>query len=159
MNAARGVGAEINEQNPFSALLVESYVATIFAQLFRRQRYVPSTRKGGLAVANLNRIIERIEADLTADLSLNELAAVAGLSIPHFCRAFKQTLGCPPHAYILRRRLERAKEYLRLSSMSITDVAHLCGFSSSSHFSNAFRRDTGTTPLEFRGSPLDKSVE
>lgn len=159
VNAARGVGQEINDKSPLSPLLVESYIATIFAQLFRLQKYVPSACKGGLAAANLKRVIERIDTDLTASLSLAQLAALTGLSIPHFCRAFKQTLGCPPHAYIVRRRLARAKEYLRFSSMSITDVALLCGFSSSSHFANAFRRDTGTTPLEFRGSSLDKSFE
>lgn len=159
MNAARGVGEEIGDQNPLSALLVESYVSTMFAQLYRRQKYVPITRKGGLPAKSLNRVIEKVDADLTADLSLSQLADIAGLSIPHFCRAFKQTLGCPPHAFIIRRRLERAKEYLRLSAKSVTDVALLCGFSSSSHFSNAFRREIGATPQEFRSSLLDKSFE
>jgi len=112
-----------------------------------------------LAAPSLNRVIEKIDADLTADLSLGQLAALAGLSVPHFCRAFKQSLGCPPHAFIVRRRLERAKEYLRLSSMPITDVALSCGFSSSSHFANTFRRETGMTPQDFRGSSLEKSFE
>lgn len=159
MNAARGIGEEIGDQNPLSTMVVESYVATMFAQLFRRQKYVGTTRKGGLAAANLNRLIEKIDGDLSSDLSLGELAAIAGLSIPHFCRAFKQTLGCPPHAFIVRRRVERAKEYLRLSTMPITEVALLCGFSSSSHFANTFRRETGTTPQDFRNSSLDKLVE
>lgn len=159
MNAARGIGEEIGDQNPLSTMVVESYVATMFAQLFRRQKYVETTRKGGLAATNLNRVIEKIDGDLTSDLSLGQLAAIAGLSIPHFCRAFKQTLGCPPHAFIVRRRIERAKEYLRFSTMPITEVALLCGFSSSSHLANTFRRETGTTPQDFRGSSLDKSLE
>lgn len=159
MNAARGIGEEIYDHNPLSAMVVESYVATMFAQLFRRQKYVARTRKGGLAATNLNRVIDKIDGDLTSDLSLGQLAALAGLSIPHFCRAFKQTLGCPPHAFIVRRRVERAKEYLRHSTMPITEVALLCGFSSSSHFANTFRRETGTTPQDFRGSSLDRSVE
>lgn len=159
MNAARGIGAEIHEQYPLSTLLVESYAATIFAQLARKQRYAPPVRKGGLASANLSRVLQRIEDKLVTDLSLGQLAAVAGLSVPHFCRTFKQTLGCPPHTFIIRRRVERAKEYLRHSSMTVTDVALASGFSSSSHFSNAFRREVGTTPVGYRGSWQDKSCE
>ncbi|TXR47924.1 helix-turn-helix domain-containing protein [Phyllobacterium endophyticum] len=152
LNAARGIGAEMRERNPFSALLVESYTATIFAQLMRRQRYPAAVRKGGLAPANLNRVIEKIDDDLAGDLSLLQLAILADLSVPHFCRAFRQTLGCPPYAYIIRRRIERAKDYLRHSSMPVTDIALSCGFSSSSHFSNAFRREVGTTPLAYRAT-------
>lgn len=159
MNAARGIGDEINDRNPLSTMLVESYVATMFAQLFRRQKYAPPVQKGGLAGVPLRRVIEKIDGDLTADLSLSELANIAGLSIPHFCRAFKQTLGCAPHAFIVQRKIERAKEYLRLSTMSVTDVAFLCGFSSSSHFSNTFRREAGVTPQAFRNSSLEKSFK
>ncbi|MDI5930237.1 helix-turn-helix domain-containing protein [Rhizobium leguminosarum] len=159
MNAARGIGAEIHERGPLSNLLVESYAATIFAQLVRKQKYAPPVRKGGLASANLSRVLKRIEDELAADLSLGQLAALAGLSVPHFCRAFRQTLGCPPYTFIIRRRVERAKEYLRQSSMTVTDVALVCGFSSSSHFSNVFRREVGTTPGEYRGAWKDKSRE
>lgn len=159
MNAARGIGDEIDDRNQLSTMIVESYVATMFAQLFRRQKYVATARKGGLSATHLNRVIEKINDDLTSDLSLAQLAAFARLSIPHFCRAFKQSLGCPPHAFIVRRRVERAKEYLRLSRMPITEVALLCGFSSSSHFANTFRRETGMAPQDFRSSSLDKSVE
>jgi hypothetical protein len=64
MNASRGIGVEIHERYPLSTLLVESYTATIFAQLVRKQRYAPPVRKGGLASANLSRVLQRIEDDL-----------------------------------------------------------------------------------------------
>jgi AraC-like DNA-binding protein len=159
MNAARGIGAEVLVRYPLSTVLVESYAATIIAQLMRKQRYVPPVRRGGLAPANLSRVLQRIEDDLATDLSLGQLAALAGLSIPHFCRAFRKTLGSPPYAFIIHRRLERAKEYLRHSSMTVTDVALASGFSSSSHFSNVFRREVGTTPVEYRGTWQHKSGE
>lgn len=152
VNAARGIGDEVQGRGPLSALLVESYVATILAQLLRRQRFIPPVCKGGLAPASLGRVIEKIDEDLALDLSLSQLAALAGLSVPHFCRAFKQTLGHPPYAFVVRRRIERAKEYLRHSSMPVTDIALVCGFSSSSHFSNAFRREVGMTPIAYRGT-------
>lgn len=153
MNAARGIGAEIRDRNPLSTLLVESYVATIFAQLVRKQRYVPAVRKaGGLTPTSLNRVMEKIEEDLAVKLSLSQLAELAGLSVPHFCRAFKRTIGCPPYAFVVRRRIDRAKEFLRHSDISITGIALDCGFSSSSHFTNAFRREVGVSPLAYRGA-------
>jgi AraC-like DNA-binding protein len=130
--------------------MVESYVATIFAQLARKQRYVSPARKGGLASANLGRVLQRIDEELDSNLSLKDLASLAGLSIPHFCRAFRQSTGFPPYALIIHRRIERAKALLRHSQMTITEVALVCGFSGSSHFSNIFRREVGTTPGEYR---------
>ena len=151
MHAANAIGGEIRDRSPLSLMLVESYVATIFAQLLRKQRYVPDLpRLGGLTPKNLNRVIGKIEEDLACHLSLAQLSDLVGLSIPHFCRAFKQTVGCPPYAFVLRRRIEKAKELLRHSSMPLTDIALACGFSSSSHFSNAFRREAGMPPRSFR---------
>ena len=152
MNAARAIGEEIQDRSPLSTLLVESYVAMIFIHLHRKQTYTPAVRKaGGLTPRKLNRIMEKIEEDLAVDLSLSQLADLGGLSIPHFCRAFKQTTGCPPYAFIIRRRIERAKESLRYSDMPITNIALDCGFSSSSHFTNAFRREVGMSPGAYRG--------
>ncbi|WEZ85832.1 AraC family transcriptional regulator (plasmid) [Rhizobium sp. 32-5/1] len=82
MNAGRAIAAELDGRYPLSTLIVESYAATIFAQLVRKQRYVQPARKGGLASANLARVLQRIEDDLATNLSLQQLAALAGLSIP-----------------------------------------------------------------------------
>jgi len=153
MHAVRGIGAEIHDQSALSMLLVESYVSAIFIQLFRRQTNCSVVNKaGGLAPKSFNRVMEKIEQDLAADLSLSQLADVAGVSIPHFCRAFKQMTGSPPYAFIIGRRIDRAKERLRSSDISITDIALDCGFSSSSHFANGFRRETGMSPAAYRRS-------
>jgi AraC-like DNA-binding protein len=153
MNAARAIGAEIRDRSPLSTLLVESCIATIFAQLFRKQKHMPTQRvTGGLSPISFNRVIEKIDEDLAFDLSLSQLAELAGLSIPHFCRAFKHTAGCPPYTYVVRRRIGRAKEFLQHSAMSVTDIALSCGFSSSSHFANAFRREVGMSPMTYRAN-------
>lgn len=152
MNAARGLGAEVSDPNSLSGMLAEAYVATIFVQMTRRQKRLRYVQKGGLAAASLNRVIQKIEDELTESLSLSQLAQVAGLSVPHFCRAFKQSVGRSPYDFIIRRRIERAKEYLLGSDMTITDIALSCGFSSSSHFSNTFRREAAASPLEYRAA-------
>jgi AraC-like DNA-binding protein len=150
-SAARGIAAEIQDQSPLGTLLVESYVGIMFAQLLRLQRSTPATpRSGGLSPAKLSRVMARIEEDLDADMSLSKLSDLAGLSIPQFCRAFKESVGVAPYTFILKIRLARAKEFLRHSEMSVTDIALTCGFSSSSHFANIFRREVGMTPAAFR---------
>ncbi len=157
MNAARGIGAEICERNSLSGMLVEAYVATIFVQMMRRQERFQNFFKGGLAAADLSRVVQKIEEGLAENVTLSQLAAVAGLSVPHFCRAFKRSFGCPPYEFIIRRRIERAKEHLRHSEMTITDIALACGFSTSSHFANSFRRQVGTTPQMYRAAWSDRA--
>lgn len=150
-NAARGIAAEMQEQSPLGTLLVENYVTIMFAQLLRLQQCVSEAPKlGGLPPAKLARVIAKIDEDLEAELSLSKLANLTGFSVPHFCRAFKQSVGVAPYTFILRRRIERAKEFLRHSEMPVTDIALACGFSSSSHFANVFRRETGISPAAFR---------
>ncbi|WP_197434521.1 helix-turn-helix domain-containing protein [Agrobacterium vitis] len=157
MYAMRGIGSEIREESPLSNLLVESYVATIFTQLMRRQSSLPARRQGGLSSATLNRVAQKIDDELDDGLSLQQLADLAGLSIPHLCRAFKQTFGLPPYRYIIQRRIERAKQHLRDTSLSITEIALSCGFSSASHFANVFRKEVGTTPLDYRATWSDRA--
>ncbi|WP_142781657.1 AraC family transcriptional regulator [Agrobacterium sp. T29] len=158
MNAARGIGAEISDHNSLSGMLVEAYVATIFVQLMRKQKHVKPARNGGLASANLSRVTQKIDDELDQVVSLQQLADVAGLSVAHFCRAFKQTFGCPPYEFIVQRRIARSKEFLRGSAMSITEIALSCGFSSSSHFANVFRRNVGTTPAHYRSEWMNIAV-
>lgn len=151
MNAARGIGAEIGDRNPMSTLLIESYVSTIFAQLLRKQAVPPTTRvTGGLTPSVFKRVVETINDDLAADFSLSDLARLADLSIPHFCRAFKQSAGCPPYTFIIQRRIAHAKDLLRHTDKSVTEIALECGFSSSSHFANVFRREVGATAGSYR---------
>jgi AraC family transcriptional regulator len=106
--------------------------------------------KGGLAAWQLRRAIELIESDLTATPSLAELASHAGLSLAHFCTAFKQSAGVPPHRYLLNRRIARAKALMAEPTSSLTEIARESGFGSSSQFATAFRRIEGQTPSEFR---------
>jgi AraC-like DNA-binding protein len=78
--------------------------------------------------------------------TLEELATVAGLSVSSFKRVFKEVAGIPPHAYLLRRRIERAQSRLRKGDRTVTEVAFECGFPSSQYFATVFKRVTGLTP-------------
>jgi len=106
--------------------------------------------RGGLAGRRRKRVTEFIEAHLSENLSLGELAAEAGLSAHHFGKAFKGSFGVAPHRYVTMRRIHRAQELLLCDHQSITEIAYALGFCSHSHLSEAFRKATGMTPSQYR---------
>ena len=104
----------------------------------------------GLTNKKLAHVLDLIESDLAEDLSLKILANAAGLSEYHFLRMFKQSTGYTPHQYVINQRIERARELLKKTDMSVTEIAYLLGFSNPAHFTHHFRRKTGFTPSEAR---------
>lgn len=109
----------------------------------------PSIR-GGLAAWQQRVIANYIQEHLAEQIPIGDLAALAELSCYHFCRAFKQSFGVPPHRYHIKRRIERAKTLLESTAMSITEMAVALGFGETSSFSTAFRQATGAAPTEYR---------
>jgi AraC family transcriptional regulator len=105
---------------------------------------------GGLAPKTLLRAIERLRSDGDADVSLAALASDAGLSRFHFCRAFKESTGLSPHAWLRQYRLEQAMTMLRDTDASVVSIAIALGYSSQTAFAAAFRRLTGETPSDWR---------
>jgi AraC family transcriptional regulator len=105
---------------------------------------------GGLAPKALLRAIERLCSDSDADVSLAALASEAGLSRFHFCRAFKESTGLSPHAWLRQHRLEQAMHMLRDTDTSVVSVAAALGYASQTAFAAAFRKLTGETPSDWR---------
>jgi AraC family transcriptional regulator len=110
--------------------------------------FQPTT--GGLAPKALLRAIERLRSDSNADVSLAALASEAGLSRFHFCRAFKESTGLSPHAWLRQHRLEQAMNMLRDTDTSVVSVAAALGYASQTAFAAAFRKLTGETPSDWR---------
>lgn len=135
-------------------LYADSLANLLAIQLLRQyssERLPPEKRYvNGLTNRKLALVLDLIESDLSEDLSLNILANAAGLSEYHFLRMFKQSTGYTPHQYVICQRIERAKELLKKTDMTVTEIAYLLGFSSSAHFTHHFRRKTGITPSEMR---------
>ncbi len=105
---------------------------------------------GGLSPKILQRAIERLRSDSDADVSLAALASDAGLSRFHFCRAFKESTGLSPHAWLRQFRFEQAMNMLRDTDASIVSVAAELGYASQTAFAAAFRRLSGQTPSDWR---------
>ena len=106
--------------------------------------------RGGLAPGLSRRISEHIESHLDQKLSLDDLAAMAGLSTQHFARAFRQSFGMPPHSYLLRRRLEHVEQMLRDTQLPVAEIAAAVGFSDQSHLTRHFHRLKGISPSAAR---------
>jgi AraC-like DNA-binding protein len=110
----------------------------------------PTYTKGGLPNWRLKQAIELLKVDPAKMPTLAEVAELIGLHPTSFCRGFKQSMGLPPHRYMLVHRVNRAKKMMDDQRLSLTQIALDCGFSSSSQFSVVFKRITGTSPREFR---------
>lgn len=105
---------------------------------------------GGLSPHALRRAIDRLRSGGDADISLAALASDAGLSRFHFCRAFKESTGLSPHAWLRQQRLERAMNMLRDTDASIELVSAELGYASQTAFTAAFKKLTGDTPSDWR---------
>ena len=108
---------------------------------------LPSPR--GLSRRALRLAIDYVETHLGDSLTLDDLACAVGVSRFHFARLFRISMGASPMEYLLRSRIERAKQILRRSEQPLCEIAVSLGFCDQSHFSRAFRRYAGVTPREF----------
>ena len=106
--------------------------------------------KGGLAAWQQRAVTAYIEEHLAEPIPLATLARMVRLSPYYFCRAFKRSLGLPPHRYHSNRRIEHAKRLLAEAAPSVTDVGRIVGYCETSSFTAAFHKATGFTPTAYR---------
>ena len=109
-------------------------------------------QNAGLPAARLKRVLAYIDTHLDENITLAELARSANLSLYYFATLFRKSTGFSPHRYILHRRVIRARELLRNTSLRVLDVSLDLGFQHQNNFARAFRRITGMTPTNFRRS-------
>lgn len=115
-----------------------------------QRHYAPEVPRGGLSPGTLRRVLEYIADHLHENLDVGTLAAHAELSRYHFFRAFKASVGMPPHQYVLEQRVRKAAELLESSEQPLTSIGLNLGFADQSHFSRSFRALVGLTPSQFR---------
>jgi AraC family transcriptional regulator len=136
-----------------SALMVQSTVCSLGIHVLRQYSSLAAPRASTqptLTTARLNRVIEYMRTHLDQHISLAELAAICGISVSHFTRAFRQATRSSPHAFLTDLRLEKAKELLEHTHLRITSIALSCGFEQSQYFATQFRRKLGWTPSAWR---------
>jgi AraC-like DNA-binding protein len=115
--------------------------------------------RGGLTPWKARMLKQHIEQHLEEALRNRELAALVGLSESYFCRAFKDSFGDSPHHYILRRRIDHARQLLLTTDVSLGQVGIDCGLADQAHFCRLFRRFHGESPGAFRRARAAVSAE
>jgi AraC family transcriptional regulator len=147
--------AEAESNYPSGALYGETLAMGLAARLRRAYATANDSAavyKGGMAPQVMRRVLDFIHDNLSDELRMESLAAVAGLSHYRFAHNFKLAEGIAPHQYVIRVRMERGKQMLRDTDHSIAEIALAVGCQSSSHFTRLFRRATGVTPTEYRAA-------
>ena len=116
-------------------------------------RYVCKSDLASLPVApscrNVETVIGSLHRNYQQDVTIRDMADLAGLSEAHFCKAFKAYTGVSPHKYLIRIRIQRARELLCDSKMTCNAIASAVGFPNPSAFSRAFRTVTGLSPVNW----------
>jgi AraC family transcriptional regulator len=145
--------AELEAGCPSGSLYAESLATAIAIRLLQTYSTANQTRsphpQRGLTERELRTVIDYIDAHLADQLTLAALATQVRLSPCHFAYRFKQAAGLTPHQVVIQRRIDRAKQLLRNSELSLSDIADRVGFADQSHFSRHFKRCTGLTPKVF----------
>ncbi len=146
----------MDETGPASLFYLDHIGAMLLLKLYETfgDAGQPTPVIGGLGSSRQRRVVEYIEARLGEELNLGHLAAEVGLTRYHFIRAFRVSLGTSPFRYLNKRRIARAQQLLLDPHLSITEIGLTLGFSSHSHFTETFRKITGTTPSQFRKDRL-----
>jgi AraC-like DNA-binding protein len=106
--------------------------------------------RGGLAAWQILRVRAYIESNLHRTIRVRDLSAVARRSSAHFSRKFKLAVGESPHAYVVRRRLERAGHLMMTSQASLSEIALKVGFADQAHLCRLFRQTFGQSPANWR---------
>jgi AraC-like DNA-binding protein len=101
---------------------------------------------------SIERARQYVDKHYARPLTIERLAALAGLSSFHFIRAFRSATGGTPHQYLRARRLDRARELLVTTPMPVTEICDAVGFQSLGSFSSLFRKVTGETPAAYRAA-------
>ena len=151
---ARAMFAECVQGAPQGTLYSETAATLLAIHIVRTlstlTRPLDLARRGGLPPVLLKRSCDYMMSRLSDNLSLQEVAATAGLSSGHFAVAFKKTLGLAPHAWLRRQRIARAKLLLRDFESDLTSIAVAVGYTNQSALGVAFKRETGLTPTQWR---------
>jgi AraC family transcriptional regulator len=132
----------------FAAMV--THLAVTYGGLDKNAHVGRAERRGALTPLQERRVTDRLLDEIKGDPRVAELAALSGLSVSHFMRAFKRTTGVPPHRWLLVQRAKRAKELLLGTHMTISAIAVECGFADQSHLTRIFSKIYGVGPAAWR---------
>jgi AraC family transcriptional regulator len=145
----KALGGLVDATDPTRHTLMEA-ASLLRTQGDRGSHAVSVDARGGLLAWQARKIRDYIDAHIAESLTVAELCALIQRSDAHFSRSFRRTFGESPHAFVIRRRLKWAAQYMLQTDASLSEIALRCGFTDHAHLCKHFRRLTGTTPASWR---------
>lgn len=156
VQAIFALAGEMQNQFPNGTLYAEGISLMILGWLRHHHSIKPagpSPRERGLSAAQQAKVREFVDTHLDSELTVERMAAEAGISPFHFSRLFRATFGMPPYRYVLQMRVARAAYLLRAErERTVADIALDVGFASQAHLTHAFKAQMGQTPARWRVS-------
>jgi AraC family transcriptional regulator len=152
-NLAQTIVAAMEAPRPPTALFVDHIALAFCSHVTHQYGGIPAAARpkhGTLAAWQLRRAHDFLDAHLAGDPTIAQLARECGLSLSHFARAFRQTVGMPPHQWLTQKRLQHAKTLLQETQLDLAAVAAACGFGDQSHLTRVFTRRVGISPGRWR---------
>jgi AraC family transcriptional regulator len=150
----REIMAEMREPSGLGRLHADLLSQQLGLRLLRGYSSFDQARlenhRGGLAPWQVRRVKEYLAENLRRNVTLVEVAALTHLSLHHFCRAFRTSAGVPPHQYLMRIRVERARALLERTNLPVTQIALEVGYETSQALARVFQRELGMPPSEYR---------
>jgi AraC family transcriptional regulator len=143
---------ELEEESAESSL---RRAAALLQESANRHLAVVRRPRGGLASWQLRKVMAYVESRLDQPIRNDELAALARLKTSHFARAFRTSVGEPPHEYVIRRRVARAQGLMLSTNAPLSEIALDCGLADQSHLTRLFRRVVGDSPRAWRREQAD----
>lgn len=125
--------------------LMQSILALLSNELYKETPSATGTGK-----AKISEVISRIQLAPGMNMSVTKCAQLCNMSKVHFSRVFKQTVGMPPMKFMLKLRIDRARELLEFTDKPIAEIAEASGFQDQSYFARTFKQLTGMSPTQFR---------
>jgi len=146
--------SEIQAGNQNGKLFIENIVSVLAFHLVKNYSKEQSPRLinniNGFTGKELEKAFYYIDKNLSEKFKIENLADEFGTDKFSFIKRFKSSTNVTPHQFIIKKKLERSKNFLKEDSLSLTDITYMLNFSDQSHFSNSFKKMYGMTPLEFR---------
>jgi AraC family transcriptional regulator len=137
----------------FSSIEVQYIARVLVARVISKYSTLTSgdlNPEAGLSPRTIQKTFDYIEQNLHRRIVIDKLANIAGVGAAQFARLFKRTTNVTLHQYIIRRRVEKARDLLVETRMPIAEIAHECGFADQVHLTRFFGRIIGTSPASFR---------
>src|SRR5580698_2044918 len=137
---------------------IEVALAAVLVQTYSLSMKARRPIVGGLSEVSRRNVIDLVRSRISEDISLADMAAVTGLSIAHFSHTFKKSMGESPHQFVLKQRVQCAKELLVSLNLRMIDIALACGFKTQQHFARIFREVCGLSPTEYQRLKLSRRL-